>query len=144
MRSIDVSRMLPCPELDTTETIYCRLPYSKRSATMTICEMKLAECEFTTPAQFSELKRLFYSGYNKSIDWNRLRRRCQLSLHKFRNRKAIQLLKMGLTHAAIMSRLGWKTQCSLRRYSFLSDNVLQRFDTVDDVALFVRSQREVE
>ena len=141
MRSIDVTRMLPCPELDTADTIYCRLPYSKRSATMTICEMRLAESEFTSSAQFCEIKRLFYAGYNKNIDWAKIRRRSQLCLHKFRNRKAIQLLKMGFSQSSIMNRLGWKTPCSLRRYHFLSENVLKRFETIDDVVIFVRSQK---
>ena len=144
MRSIDVTRMLPCPELDTSDTIYCRLPFSKRTATMTICEMRRSESEFTTPAQFCEVKRLFYAGYNKTIDWNKVRRQSQLSLHKFRNRKAIQLMKMGLSQSAIMNRLGWKTPSSLRRYHFLSGNVMQRFETIDEVVMFVRSQKEEE
>ena len=139
-RCIDITRMVPCRELDQPEVFYARLPFDKKSATMSICEFRLAESEFTSPSQFQELKRLFENGYTTNIDWCRIRRITGLSLHKFRNRKCISLLMSGLSENEVMSRLGWKSVQSLNRYSFLSGNVLSRFPDVDSVVTFCREQ----
>ena len=140
-RCIDVSRMIPCRELDQPGVFYGRIPFDKKSATMSICEFRLSEAEFTSPSEFQELKRLFESGYTSNIDWSRIRRVTKLSLHKFRNRKCISLLLSGLSETEVMTRLGWKSVQSLNRYSFLSGNVLSRFGDIDSVVNFCRDQK---
>ena len=140
MRSVDVTRMECCRELDDDMVFYCKLPYSKKRATLQIVEVRRDESEFTSDVDYDEMRSRFYNGEVSEINWGRIRRRTGLCLHRLRNRKAIFLLMKGMSQSEIMHRLGWCTESSLRRYSFLSSNILRRFKTVDEVVLFCRSE----
>ena len=143
-RQIDISRLTSCPDLDEPLRFFGNLPYSKCSATMSLVEFNYQESEFTTLSEFNHLRELLVQGYCQTINWSRIHRKTKVSLHKLRNRKTLDLLMRGYSDSAICHRLGWRTNSSLQRYSFLTPSVVQNFRDIDQLVGFVRLHNDGE
>ena len=138
-RSIDILRLQPAPELSKPGSFYGRLPYDKCRSTIDLVEFHAHEGEFLSGEQFQTMERLLHTDFCQRINWNKIRRKTKIHLHKLRNRKTLWLLHNGFSEERIMRRLGWSSPSSLKRYSFLTPTVVSQFSSVDEVVIFSRS-----
>ena len=144
-RSIDISRITSAHVRTRGSKYFATIPKDKtHQNSVTFSWEWNSEC-LQSPHLIEKVKRDFKNLLNSapnpfaSVKINKIRKSIDWRLHGLRHRRAIHLLRSGVSVPNTMSSIGWSCVSSLTRYTKLSVEDLKDFHSTEECIIFINN-----